>query len=182
MHRAGSPCRNERGGLSIVHAHTQLYKTLQGLNPLFQEDRGFNFQFPCCVQCPVSPDWIPRPGWWPSPFLHRAAAPRSRSDGFSAPVLAALHGSEAKSAFLPSAVPRPTIQKGDSGISNSPAATRKMENRNKRERGSRGCQLGSVRAERARPGPVWGAGQAAASSAGPAPGGAAVPALAEQPR
>ncbi|XP_059716328.1 nucleotide exchange factor SIL1 isoform X5 [Haemorhous mexicanus] len=127
-----------------------------------KEDRGFNFQILCCVQCPVSPDWIPRPGWWPSPFLHMAAALGSSSDGFSALVLTTLHGSEAKSAFLPSAVLWPAIQKGDSSISNPPAATRKMENRNKGERGRRGCQLGSVRAERARPGPRVG------SRAGPA--------------
>lgn len=66
-----SPWRSERGGLSIVHVHTQLYEPLQGLNPLFQEDRGFNFQFPCCVQSPASPDRLPRTGRCPSPVLHR---------------------------------------------------------------------------------------------------------------
>lgn len=66
-----SPWRSERGGLSIVHVHIQLYEPLQGLNPLFQEGRGFNFQFPCCVQSPASPDRLPRTGRCPSPLLHR---------------------------------------------------------------------------------------------------------------
>lgn len=33
--------KNERDELSIVHIHMRPYKSLRGLNPLFQEDRGF---------------------------------------------------------------------------------------------------------------------------------------------
>lgn len=87
----------------------------------------------------------------PQPLAAQGAALGSRSGAFSAPLLTALHGSEAKSALLPSALLWPTSKKGDSGISNSPAATRKMENRNKWGRGRHGCQLGSVRRSGARP-------------------------------
>lgn len=102
----------------------------EGLNPLLQEDRGFNFHSALCLQ-PGSPG--------------QALPSGSRSDGFSAPVLTRQPGQKCISSLH-----RPPIKKReDSSISNSPAARQKMENRNKGERGA--VAVSSDLSERARP-------------------------------